>query len=525
MTRRFIAVSWCFLLLPAVVIAIFAFRALQGEEQRIAEVARAATREHLRALAATVAAGVRRAQEEVSAELLLAASRGTPEVLMELQRRQPYVATAFLWTPDSGLVFPAYAHGWTAEERRFLARYEPLFAERQPWHMPIADSGEQGGGAAQGWIPWFADSRVHLLGWVRPAAGGVVCGAELALLAVMARVIGELPAQSPPGYTVALRDEAGRVFHQLGRAIVPAGAVPEVTVSLAPTLPQWEVVAFAGDVPLGHAAARSFRLAGGLLVVTFLAAVVLGGALLTWQARQSWLDAERKTTFVSNVSHELKTPLTNIRMYAELLSAGRAADAVKRDQYLKIIVSESERLTRLVHNVLDFSRLERGSRSCRSEPHDLVQVLRGVLVGLGEQLAARGVLVEERLPATCARVNVDRDALERILLNVIDNAMKYGGRGGKMEVSIEVSGAGRLVTLRVRDYGPGVPDGLRERIFEKFFRVDGSLTAEQPGSGLGLYIARRLAREMGGELCLEAPGDGMGACFSLRLEVAEGGGA
>jgi signal transduction histidine kinase len=244
---------------------------------------------------------------------------------------------------------------------------------------------------------------------------------------------------------------------------------------------------------------------------------VAGGLLLLQEARRSALDARRKTTFVANVSHELKTPLTTIRMYAELLGEGRVRDEAKVRHYLRTIVGESQRLSRLIGNVLDFGRLEQGRKEYRVEALDPADTVSDILARQRERLEAAGLKVETTFPPAAARVRADRDSLEQVLLNLVDNALKYAAAGGELHVAVVPAGA--QVQIRVEDRGPGVPAAQRERVFDLFHRLDDELTRRQPGCGLGLTLARRLLRDQGGDLGCEARPGG-GAAFIVSLPAA-----
>jgi two-component system, OmpR family, phosphate regulon sensor histidine kinase PhoR len=239
-----------------------------------------------------------------------------------------------------------------------------------------------------------------------------------------------------------------------------------------------------------------------------------GGSLLLRQARRSEADATQKTSFVANVSHEFKTPLTTIRLYAELLEQGRVAGTEKQAEYLRTIGRETQRLARLVGNALEFSRLEQGRKKFERRMLDVGAALGELLDTHAPRLAEAGLRVERRLPAGSVNVVTDRDALEQIVLNLLDNAAKYAATGGEVTVELAPRSAG--ATVRVLDRGPGVPLEHRERVFEKFHRVDDALTAEQSGTGLGLSIARQLARGLGGDLRCDAR-EGGGAAFILDL--------
>jgi len=237
---------------------------------------------------------------------------------------------------------------------------------------------------------------------------------------------------------------------------------------------------------------------------------------LTRQAFRNFKDARQKTSFVSNVSHELKTPLTSIRMYAELLSENRIKSPGKRKRYLQVIVNESQRLTRLVNNVLDFSRLEQGRKKYRIEDIDVAELLQGLFAAHKLQFEQIGMMPKLELPKYGLTVPTDRDAVEQVILNLLDNALKYAADGGELVVALDRQE--RFCRIRVMDRGPGVASAHRRKTFEKFHRVDDSLTTARIGSGLGLSIARRLLRDLGGDLHFDSRPGG-GSCFVVQMPL------
>ncbi len=364
----------------------------------------------------------------------------------------------------------------------------------------------------RGWWAQERDGRWHVLGWVRTAEGDVR-GFELALAVFLARVEGALPAELAAGQGIALRDRQGKIVHQRGE--VRPGQAPQLRLPLGGgILPGWEVAGYLAPLPARRMVGGYFWV-GSLLVGIFVAATVAGGAMLWREARRSEWEAAQKTSFVSSVSHEFKTPLTTIRLYAELLAQGRVRDPAQSGDYLLTIGRETQRLSRLVNQVLDYSRLEQGRRTFRREPVDVAAELRRMLATHRPRLDEVGLKLHLGLPAGALPVTTERDALEQIVLNLLDNACKYAAAGGEVTVTARAL-AGGGCEIRVADRGPGVPAGQRERIFEQFHRVDDALTAEKSGAGLGLSIARELARGLGGGLrCADR--DGGGAEFILQL--------
>ena len=392
---------------------------------------------------------------------------------------------------------PAPAPAATAPAKRNGHAASPVMdAAAVPWREP-----------ASGWLGRTVEGKVYFIGWWQPAGGGAVRGVELNLPAVLERAQALVPSRTPEGARFAMRGP-GESF---------AGA--SVRIPLSTTLPGWTLVAW----PEVAARVESLDAGGGffavaaLLVVTFVAAILAGGAIFFRQAGAAAREAALKTSFVSNVSHEMKTPLTTIRMYAEMLADERVTEPAKRSRYFATIGRETARLTRLVNNVLDFGRLEAGRKEYKPETVALGPWLARLVEVHAPRAAEAGVRVVATTPAAVAAVRCDPDSLDQMALNLIDNAVKYGASGGIVELHADaVAGGWALV---VADRGPGVPAAHRERIFERFHRVDESLTAKVQGAGLGLTIARRLARDQGGDLvCHER--EGGGAAFVLTLLAA-----
>jgi signal transduction histidine kinase len=269
-------------------------------------------------------------------------------------------------------------------------------------------------------------------------------------------------------------------------------------------------------------ALQSSVLINALIGLLVLAAVVSGLTYYFYREQSREMrEAAQRVTFVNQVSHELKTPLTNIRMYAEMLEdelADRPDEASAR--HLSVIVSESQRLSRLIGNILTFSRKQRLTLTLHRSPGIVDDVLRETLKLFAPALEAEAVAVKFE-PGAGNTVSFDRDALEQIVGNLIGNVEKYGASGG--QVRIVSRQRGDTVTITVADEGPGIALANRESIFQPFFRGSDSITEGVSGSGIGLAVARDLARLHGGDLVLEETS--MGASFRLTLHcppVAKG---
>jgi hypothetical protein len=254
-----------------------------------------------------------------------------------------------------------------------------------------------------------------------------------------------------------------------------------------------------------------------LLALLLVLSVTLFGAYLLWRdVRRDLQMAEMRSQFVSSVSHELKTPLTAIRMFAETLRLGRSKDPETQREYLDTIVNESERLTRLLNNVLDFSKIEQGKRIYRPGPASLSEIIQAAARAMEYPLSQQGfklnVQTEEELP----EIWLDRDALEQAILNLLHNAMKYSGES--RDIDLRLHRRENEAVIQVIDRGVGIDPGEKERIFEKFYRVPSEENKRLPGTGLGLALVSHIIKAHGGHIEVEgAPGKG--STFSLYLPL------
>jgi signal transduction histidine kinase len=225
-----------------------------------------------------------------------------------------------------------------------------------------------------------------------------------------------------------------------------------------------------------------------------------------------------RSDFVSNVSHELRTPLSQILLFTELLKLGRLRSAAERERSIEIIDQEARRLIRLVENVLQFSRSGATRRRLERESLPLATVASETLDAFRPLAAARDVTLRADVPAV-ASVRGDRHALRQILLNLLDNAVKYGPRGQTVLVRAEtLNGRTRIV---VEDQGPGIPLDDRERVWEGYYRLQRERHSAVAGSGIGLAVVRSLADDMGGKTWIEDSDTG-GARFIIELVSGNG---
>jgi signal transduction histidine kinase len=254
------------------------------------------------------------------------------------------------------------------------------------------------------------------------------------------------------------------------------------------------------------------------IVLAALSLFMVGGIFLTYRnvSREMNL-ARQKSDFVANVSHELRTPLALIRLYAETLELGRLSAKEKYQEYFRIIREESERLTALINNILDFSRIDAGRKEYEFQETNLGELVHSTLDSYRFQIQQNGFGFEENISPDIPPVNVDREAIARSLLNLVNNALKYSKDEKYIGVSLyRVNGS---VNLEVRDRGIGIPVNEQEKIFEKFYRCGDPLVHNVKGSGLGLSLVRHIVRAHGGDVLVESVPD-QGSKFTIALPLA-----
>ena len=286
---------------------------------------------------------------------------------------------------------------------------------------------------------------------------------------------------------------------------------------------QWRLAAPAADLALLFTIG-DLPLGAGLQPLVWsailLALALIGGAIAVYRTgvRQVQL-AEQQQDFVSAVSHELKTPITSIRMYGEMLKSGWASEE-KKPTYYEHIFTESERLTRLINNVLKLARLEHGDDTAPTlQPVFAGELLQRAKAAVAPAVAEAGFLLEidETAEAGGVDVAVDEDDFVQIMVNLVDNALKFSRDAEQKTVQLGIGETATGVRFTVRDFGPGVDPQQIKRIFNLFYRAENELTRETVGTGIGLALVKQLADRMQGEVDVINPPTG-GAEFRLNLK-------
>lgn len=259
------------------------------------------------------------------------------------------------------------------------------------------------------------------------------------------------------------------------------------------------------------------------LIIGVLSVLMISGLVLTYRSVNKQVALARlKSDFVSNVSHELRTPLALIRLYAETLELGRITTSEKKNEYYGIIRKESERLSALINNILDFSRIEAGGKEYDFRDTDIAELVRNTLDSYRYQIEQQGFLLEENIDTCIPAVKVDREAIARALVNLVNNALKYSSN--EKFLGVKLYREEGLLKLEVSDRGIGIERHEQTRIFDKFYRTCDPLVHNTKGSGLGLSLVRHITQAHGGDVVVEST-PGRGSKFTLSLPLVRPAGA
>ena len=283
---------------------------------------------------------------------------------------------------------------------------------------------------------------------------------------------------------------------------------------LGPPLQDFRLVVVPmGEDPIIRASNRN-RVVYAVLLVLFYGLLALG---VVYTARVLYLQTKLsrlKTDFVSLVSHELKTPLTSIRMFIEMLSLGRVKDSAQAQEILALLAKESERLSNLIERVLDWGRIESGRKEYHRVQTSAHLLIEASLAALRAQRFNETIAIEQTEDPELPPLFIDLSALAGALLNLLQNAFKYSG--DQKTIKIRARKEKKGVSIDVEDNGAGIPPRERKRIFDRFYRIDSLLTRKTEGSGLGLALAKRIVEAQGGKISVKSE-VGKGSCFTLRL--------
>jgi len=460
------------------------------------------------------------------------------ESLDKVLTTHPYAAHVFIYDPESGWIFRSQPSrmnepDFQEEGEKFLEMakgwmpgyYEELVPglQKKESHSSVPYGFDQNWPTRAGKHLYqsFAMFLVPGKDKDKPAIGGVVFDAEYlrdhflpeALDDVMSRNVAESPGDvNRAVMMIHSKMDSDPLVASAGWD----GGQPEVERNWEGAFPGLTLAMKMRGTTLEAISDRFIR--QSFLILGGLSLLLAAGLFVTYRnVSKEMALARLKSDFVSNVSHELRTPLSLIRLYAETLEMGRLKAPEKFQEYYQIIRKESERLTALINNILDFSRIEAGRKEYELRETDLGELVANTLESYRYQIEQHGFTLEEKIDPV-PPLRVDREALARSLVNLVNNALKYSQDHKYLGVNLYQQN-GR-VKLEVIDHGIGIPLREQEKIFEKFYRVGDPLVHNTKGSGLGLSLVRHIARAHGGEVSVDSR-PGQGSKFTIMLPAGE----
>jgi signal transduction histidine kinase len=417
--------------------------------------------------------------------------------LAQFQAFHPLVRRLYVFDRQGELVYPTRRHeGDAAIFARLLAEVSQGFWERGGRRE--LTGGEQIALAA---VLRGRDGR--------PVLATLTWNIDVLCEAILARTFRALEAPT----ILAVLDERDRPLFSKEPL---AGADRVLVVPFRERLATWRLAVYQAPGLSPRQAVRRqvmlFTVAYGVLL-----AVIVVGLVVTWRLMRREAEmAQLKSDFVANVSHDLKTPLSVIRMFGETLEMGRVTEPGQRQEYYRVIARESERLSRLIENVLDFARIEGGRRTYAIVPTPVEPLIRDMLDAFEHPLTSEGFKVEVLTPPDLPEVPLDGEAIAQALANLVDNAIKYSGEHKVLTVRARV--VSDELALSVADAGVGIPREEQAKIFEKFYRAGRSERQGRRGSGVGLTLVRHIVEAHGGRVTVESA-PGTGSCFTLWLPL------
>lgn len=501
---RFSAFALGAIALPAAILAVFGYLSLRQWEASSELLFREQARDMAVMAAEKIEMILLRAEDEIVRRIqpVVGGPGLTPDAVQAVLAGAPLVRRLYLFDRQGRRLFPAaLGEKEAGVVAGLLAELSPGFWERGGRrHLLVGD-------------------EVILAAVLKTARGEPVLAAFSRDLEALRREILEQAPGGAEGSTIlAVLDHRDRPVWS--RAPLER-ADPVVTAPFGEAFPSWRLALYQPQGASPREAVRRqitiFTVAFGLLLV-----VIAVGLVATYRlVRRETEMARLKSDFVANVSHDLKTPLSLIRMFGETLEMGRVTDEARRREYYRVITRESERLSRLIDNVLDFSRIDGGRRTYAMAPTAIEPLVRETLEAFDYPLAQEGFVVEVAVAPDLPEVSLDADAVGQALANLVDNAIKYSGKRKALRVEAVVRD-GQLA-LSVADEGIGIPPEEQGRIFEKFYRVGRSETQGRRGSGVGLALVRHVALAHGGRVTVESR-PGAGSRFTLWFPLRRSAG-
>jgi signal transduction histidine kinase len=320
-----------------------------------------------------------------------------------------------------------------------------------------------------------------------------------------------------PALVIAISDENNQVLYSNG----PAQHGYLLETNFDRPFSNWKAGVGLQNTNVDELARNSFLHSAGATLLVLV--VLIFGIALTIRAtdREARL-AQAKSNFVSNVSHELKTPLSLLSLFSEILELGRVNSEEKKTEYYKIIRHESLRLNKIIDNILDFSKIEAGRKIYNFANGDVAEVIESVLSSYRYQIVNSGFHIQTNIQAELPPVSIDRDAMAQAISNLLDNAIKYSREVKQLSITTERRGP--HLSIEIADRGIGIPRAEHAKVFEKFYRVGNGLVHDVKGSGLGLSLVKHIIEAHKGTISVDSD-VGKGSRFTILLPLARDGAA
>jgi signal transduction histidine kinase len=442
-------------------------------------------------------------------DVMLLEIEHAPWSIRQLQQKHPIVANIIRLDGRTGdVLHPPLLDSMTPEETSFLQRTRELWDSRPRPARPEGSTGVTN----TYWSSFFWGHGLQLVRW-RAEVDGCQVGAQLRRTRVLADIIAVMPdSTSSARGSYRLIDAKGEVIYSWGQRLEGDQVfLPLATQALAAPVAAWRLE---GHMPVET---TSSRIQLSLLLAALIGAAGGAAVLFYHKSSHEMRQAEQRVTFVNQVSHELKTPLTNLRLYTDMLSSKLPQDRPDLIRYANVLISEGERLTRLVHNVLTFGRGQRQGHEVHPSCIFPDEVVLQAVDRFRQSLASHGLEPVLELDAG-EQLSLDPDVLTQAIGNLLSNVEKYAPHSSLV---LRTRADDTALTVEVEDTGPGVKAKDRERIFLPFERGSSSLTEGICGAGIGLALSRDLARAHGGDLTI-VPRD-TGSCFRLTLRRMDAG--
>ena len=547
MKRRTVILIALILLLPLVALTWAMVQIANNEEMLVRQRFSEVLEERLQDVNSTIASWLESVEPDL--DRITSIDDFDVEKLRKINRTEPRLFQLFVLDNGGELLYPNPAttsSPLTGTERRFLTQAARMFTgqdfegvvlnsekvteEQVASSNPSNSKFESSTPANSKWFGWYWERGLNLIYWQRRPSGKIV-GCALERSRWMADLIAEMPDTDMKTQKVDTRqvsqtfdsrirlvNASGTPVYQWGHFQPSESAEPFCEIPVVDPLASWRLQCFVPDDQL-VASGNGTWLGLAAMLATIALVLALSGYFLVREYARDMRSAEQQVSFVNQVSHELKTPLTNIRMYAELLERDfdQLETEVQSDsrKRLDVILSESQRLSRLIGNVLTFARHQRDTLSLRPTEAVPGQVIEQIVDRFRPALEEKGIAIQTTSTSETA-MSLDTDILEQIVGNLISNVEKYAASGERLELdSCVVDGQ---LTINVRDAGPGIKTSNRELVFEPFRRECNDVSSAT-GTGIGLSIARELARLHGGDLVLKE--SQQGCWFQATLKSRE----